>query len=107
MRIAFVASEGNPFCKTGGLADVVHALSKELASSGHEVYCVLPYYRSVAAKFGKEMKSAGEFTLFMSWREHIADLHKMDKDGVHYLFIGNGYYFDRDRYYGYDDDGDR
>jgi starch synthase len=107
MRIAFVASEGNPFCKTGGLADVVHALSKELASAGHEVYCVLPYYRAVAAKFGKEMESAGEFTLFMSWREHIADLHKMDKDGVHFLFIGNGYYFDRDRYYGYDDDGER
>ncbi|PYV03209.1 MAG: hypothetical protein DMG26_09890, partial [Acidobacteria bacterium] len=37
MKIAFVASEGVPFSKTGGLADVVGALPKALAAIGHEV----------------------------------------------------------------------
>ena len=42
MRILFVASEGLPFSKTGGLADVVEALPKALAAQGHEVAVVLP-----------------------------------------------------------------
>src|SRR2546429_6973020 len=37
MRILFVASEGLPFSKTGGLADVVEALPKALVVQGHEV----------------------------------------------------------------------
>ena len=45
MRIVFVASEGVPFSKTGGLADVVGALPKALAKLGHELEVVLPRYR--------------------------------------------------------------
>ena len=44
MKIAMLASESNPFCKSGGLADVVFALSKELAKEGNEVIVVLPYH---------------------------------------------------------------
>src|SRR5213596_3999445 len=49
MRILFVASEGLPFSKTGGLADVVEALPKALVAEGHEVAVVLPRYRGTAA----------------------------------------------------------
>ena len=45
MRIVFVASEGVPFSKTGGLADVVGALPKALARLGHQLEVVLPRYR--------------------------------------------------------------
>ena len=45
MRIVFVASEGVPFSKTGGLADVVGALPKALAKLGHKLEVVLPRYR--------------------------------------------------------------
>ena len=45
MRILFVASEGLPFSKTGGLADVVEALPKALVAEGHEVAVILPRYR--------------------------------------------------------------
>ena len=45
MRIVFVASEGVPFSKTGGLADVVGALPKALAKLGHELEVVLPRYQ--------------------------------------------------------------
>lgn len=45
MRINVVASEGVPFSKTGGLADVVGALPQALAASGHEVSVILPRYR--------------------------------------------------------------
>jgi hypothetical protein len=49
MRILFVASEGLPFSKTGGLADVVEALPKALVAQGHEVAVVLPRYRGTKA----------------------------------------------------------
>ena len=45
MRVVFVASEGVPFSKTGGLADVVGALPKALAKRGHKLEVVLPRYR--------------------------------------------------------------
>ncbi len=40
-----VASEATPFCKTGGLADVIGALPPALASKGEQVAVVIPGYR--------------------------------------------------------------
>jgi starch synthase len=48
MRIVMVTSECEPYAKTGGLADVVDALSRALGRAGHEVDVVLPAYRGVA-----------------------------------------------------------
>lgn len=48
MRILQLASEAVPFVKTGGLGDVVGALTRHLAVAGHEVDLFLPYYRAVA-----------------------------------------------------------
>jgi len=47
MRIAMVASECEPYAKTGGLADVVDALSRALGQLGHEVDVYLPRYRGI------------------------------------------------------------
>ena len=53
MKILFVASEVDPFAKTGGLADVAAALPKALAALGHDVRIVMPLYRQVnREKFG-------------------------------------------------------
>jgi starch synthase len=47
MRIAMISSEIAPFAKTGGLADVVAALSTTLEQRGHELCLIMPAYRSV------------------------------------------------------------
>ncbi|MET0773500.1 MAG: glycogen/starch synthase [Candidatus Limnocylindrales bacterium] len=47
MRIAMVTSECEPWAKTGGLADVVDALSRALGARGHEVDVYLPLYRGL------------------------------------------------------------
>ena len=47
MRILMIASEAQPFSKTGGLADVAGALPKALGRLGHEVTLITPRYRGV------------------------------------------------------------
>ena len=47
MKILSIASEVDPFAKTGGLADVAAALPKALASLGHDVRLIMPLYRQV------------------------------------------------------------
>ncbi|HAM35529.1 MAG TPA: glycogen synthase [Elusimicrobia bacterium] len=49
MRILLAASEAFPFCKTGGLADVIGTLSQKLGAAGHDVVLFLPKYRSIEA----------------------------------------------------------
>lgn len=106
MKIAMLTSETNPYAKTGGLADVVYALSESLSKLEQEVIVVLPAYLSVLERNPKLTKK-GSFFVYMSWRKQCADIYYKKKNGITYYFIGNDYYFGRDRLYGYDDDGER
>ncbi|MEM7049894.1 MAG: glycogen synthase [Acidobacteriota bacterium] len=47
MKICLAASEVAPFAKTGGLADVVAALSRDLSRRGHDVRTFLPFYSRI------------------------------------------------------------
>ena len=97
MRILFVASEGLPFSKTGGLADVVEALPKALVAQGHDVAVVLPRYRNTHIKniviksLTVPMGTALRFPA-------IADGAR--PGGVQYFFVDDPEYFDRDQLYG-------
>ena len=50
MHIVFAASECIPYVKTGGLADVIGSLPREIARLGHQTTVYLPYYRQVREK---------------------------------------------------------
>lgn len=97
MRILFAASEGLPFVKTGGLADVIEALPKALVELGHEVAVVLPRYRGIEVS-GISARSItiplGQKLRFPS----IADGQVIS--GVRYFFVEDPEYFDRDGLYG-------
>jgi len=107
MKIAMVASEINPLVKSGGLADVVYSLSKELVIKGEEVCCVLPYYQSIRYNGKLKTKRLGSFEVSMAWRKQSAEVFRTYIDGITFYLIGNDYYFDRESLYGYDDDGER
>jgi starch synthase len=97
LRVLFAASEGLPFSKTGGLADVVEALPKALAAQGHEVAVVLPRYRGIKTS-AVVMPS---LTIPMGGRlrfPSIADGTTLN--GVRYFFVDDPGYFDRDGIYG-------
>jgi starch synthase len=98
MRILFVASEGLPFSKTGGLADVVEALPKALVAQGHEVAVVLPRYPGTKATAvvmpSLTIPMGGARLRFPA----IADGTLLN--GVRYFFVDDPAYFDRESLYG-------
>jgi starch synthase len=47
LKICLASSEFTPLAKTGGLADVVAALSHYLHGKGHDVRVLLPFYASI------------------------------------------------------------
>lgn len=106
MKIAMIASEANPLCKTGGLADVVYALTKELGKMGEEAIVLLPYYATIA-KLGYPLEFVANFEVPMNWRRPVCDLWTCVAKGVRFYLVGNGRYFARDSLYGYEDDGER
>jgi starch synthase len=97
MRILFVASEGLPFSKTGGLADVVEALPKALVAQGHEVAVVLPCYRGTKA----DTPIIPSLTVPLGNRLRFpAIVDGTLLGGVRYFFVEDPAYFDRDGIYG-------
>ena len=55
LNIVMAASEAVPYAKTGGLADMVGALSIELAKSGHHVTLLMPGYRGRATGESRQL----------------------------------------------------
>jgi starch synthase len=99
MHIAFVASEGVPFSKTGGLADVVGALPRALAALGHQVTVYLPRYR--------QTKLVEPATVVRSITVPFDDEYRFASvvsggalAGVKFYFIEYPEFFDRDALYG-------
>ena len=101
-----IASEANPLVKSGGLADVVYALSKELNKQGQETIILLPYYQKIKG-MNLNVEYLGCFNVFMSWRQQYCGICKTVIDGITYYLIDNEQYFNRPSLYSYDDDGER
>ncbi|HKW63916.1 MAG TPA: glycogen synthase GlgA [Candidatus Acidoferrum sp.] len=98
MRILFVASEGLPFSKTGGLADVVEALPKALVAQGHEVAVVLPHYRGTEA--ASVVMPSLTIPMGGGRLRFPAIVDGALIGGVRYFFVDDPAYFDREGLYG-------
>ncbi len=105
--ILFVAGEGLPFIKTGGLADVIGSLPKTLAKRGHDVRVVLPLYSKIIAKYYDQLERLGTIQVHSGWIDQPATYYSATVEGVVYYFIEHQGYFERDGLYGYEDDGER
>jgi starch synthase len=104
MKILMVSSEAVPWAKTGGLADMVSALSINLAKLGHDVRIVIPRYYSVDR--GKLEKLPGAMGTPMGGIEEWSAVYTTDMPGttkknpVKVYFIDHEIFFGRDGVYG-------
>jgi starch synthase len=98
MKIVFVASESVPYSKTGGLADVVGALPKALASLGYEVEVFLPRYK--ITKPGAVVPGAGSVTIPLSGGFKFASIQVAgETNGVRTYLMECPELFDREQLY--------
>ena len=107
MKILFVASEANPFIKTGGLGDVIGALPVSLKELGQEVRVVIPNYSDINRDIKDNLKFVSSFTVKVGWRNQYCGILEYEYEGVIFYLLDNEYYFKRCGLYGYYDDGER
>ena len=105
--ILMVASEGLPFIKTGGLADVIGSLPEALTELGHEVKVVMPLYKKIADKYMDELYFCCEYTVSINYQEVPVRIYSKMVGDVCFFFVQHQGYFERDTLYGYEDDGER
>ncbi|NOU99121.1 glycogen synthase GlgA [Paenibacillus planticolens] len=107
MKVLFAASEAVPFIKTGGLADVIGSLPKELVGQGLDVRVILPKYGGIPAKYRDAMTLAVTHDIYVGWRKQYIGIEVLQHDGVTFYFIDNEFYFKRPGIYGYGDEAER
>ncbi len=101
LRVLFMASEVEPFAKTGGLADVAGALPAALAALGHDVRILMPRYRGVDALAGEMRTLVPRLTVTLGERSVEGALFEgRTSSDVPVYFLGQDHYYDRESLYG-------
>ncbi|MCI2048261.1 MAG: glycogen synthase GlgA [Lachnospiraceae bacterium] len=98
-KILFAASESVPFIKTGGLADVVGSLPKELDPAFYDVRVILPKYSCMKQAVKDRMQFVTSFYMDFNWKNEYVGLLTAKEGNVTFYFIDNEYYFSGDKVY--------
>jgi starch synthase len=104
MKILMVSSEAVPYAKTGGLADMVSALSTALAEQGHEIRIVLPRYYCIDRSKLKVLE--GALGVPMGYQEEWCGVYtsvlpgSAPRNPILTYFIDHESFFGRDGIYG-------
>ncbi|MHC1735200.1 MAG: glycogen synthase [Erysipelotrichaceae bacterium] len=106
-KILFAASEGLPFVKTGGLADVVGSLPQELSAIGFDVSVIIPLYLKTARTQHHSLTKIATYPVVVGSLNTVATLYSRLVGDVTYYLVEHAGYFEREGYYGYPDDGER
>ncbi len=93
--VVFMSAEAEPFSKSGGLANVVYELPREMKKSGEEVCVITPLYRYGNSKEMRKMNEALE-KYGAEYTGINARFKIMDGDyevGVHYALVDGIKYY--------------
>ncbi len=98
LRILMVASEATPYAKTGGLADVVGALSSALAARGEEVAVLMPRYRHISIQGLPRVYQ--DLRVWLGAGSHRANVYLATRQGVNTYLLDCPALYDREGLYG-------
>ena len=107
MNILFAASEGLPYAKSGGLADVVGSLPAKLKTRAVTVSVIMPLYQTIIETMMPELEYVKTINVKHGMFDTDSRIFAHTISGVTTYFVENREYFERDNLYGYVDDGGR
>ena len=100
MKILIASSELYPFSKTGGLADMVAALSKSLAELGHKVGVVTPLYKGIRERFPSIKPMDWQMEIPLGSYQVIAHVWTLEQPpGLTLYFIDQPGFYERNNLY--------
>ncbi len=102
-----IAAECWPFIKTGGLADIVGALAENFASQGVISSVMMPLYPRIKEKYSLFLEVKADQIIKYGEDNYKTTLYSYSDKTTTYYFIESYDFFDREKVYGYPDDGDR
>ena len=79
-NILFVASEGVPFIKTGGLADVVGSLPKCIDKEYFDIRVILPKYTCMKQEMKDRLTYKTHFYMDFHWKEEYVGIMEAEAD---------------------------
>lgn len=92
-NLLYVASESVPFIKTGGLADVVGSLPKNLDQKEFDVRVILPKYACMKPEWKDKLEYVTHFYLDFNWKSCYVGILKTEVEGITFYFVDNESYF--------------
>jgi starch synthase len=102
--IVFLSAEAEPFSQSGGLANVVYELPRELVKQGEEVYVITGYYKHGSDKAVKKMRGAVKqyevkysginVNFIIQGTEYTVGVYSGIVDGVKYFLLDHHEFFD-------------
>jgi len=107
IRVLLVASESYPFIKTGGLADIIGSLSRNLVRQGVDTTVIIPFYKKIKETFTESIKSEYVKTVEFDDQLYKVRIYSYIYKKVNYYFIDSFDFFDKDNVYGYENDVER
>ncbi|SJZ36938.1 glycogen synthase GlgA [Selenihalanaerobacter shriftii] len=99
LKILFVASEVDPFIKTGGLADVSSSLPQAIEELGHDIRVVMPEYKQISDRYINKLEHVLHYKTRVAWRNNYVGINRLDNNGIPTYFVDNKNYFNRDTIY--------
>ena len=102
-----VGAECVPFAKTGGLADVIGTLPRELKKLGIDARVMMPKHGIIKHEYGDRLKTLATFHISLGWRNQYVGVETMELDGIPFYFIDNEYYFYHAIYKGGETEGEQ
>ncbi len=107
LAILQLSAECYPFIKTGGLADVVGALAEEFSELGKKSQVMLPLYPQIKEKYNLLLELKVSNSVIYGNKKYRVNLYSVVNSNTVYYFVESYDFFDREKIYGYEDDGDR
>ena len=92
-NILFAASESVPFIKTGGLADVVGSLPKNLDKEEYDVRVIIPKYGCMKEAMKEKLTFKKSFYMDHNYKSIYVGIMEAEVDGIKFYFIDNEFYF--------------